>query len=83
MVSCETFRSNETIRTEMSLPSLEILEEYQAAVTVMAGDGQLSEKEKEYLKKASDRLGIRDVERLMIENDAIEQFKKGKEDENY
>ena len=64
------------IRSEMSLTSLEILEEYQATVTLMAGDGHLSDKEKEYLKKASDRLGIQDVERQMIEKDAIEQYKK-------
>ena len=70
------------IRKEMSLPSLEILEEYQATVTVMAGDGHLSDKEKEYLKQASDRLGIQDVERQMIENDAIEQFRKGMSNEN-
>jgi serine/threonine protein kinase len=77
-VSPEEARGMENmIRTEMSLPSLEILEEYQAAVTVMAGDGQLSDAEKKFLKQASDRLGIQDVERQMIENDTIEQYKKG------
>ncbi|MCM8536468.1 MAG: protein kinase [Lentisphaeraceae bacterium] len=82
-VSPEKARAMENkIRSEMSLPTLEVLEEYQAAVTVMAGDGQLSDQEKEYLKKASDRLGIQDMERQMIENDAIEQFKKGKGNED-
>lgn len=82
-VSPERARAMENkIRSEMSLPSLEILEEYQATVTVMAGDGHLSDKEKEYLKKASDRLGIQDVERQMIENDAIEQYKKGMSNED-
>ncbi|MCH2207069.1 MAG: serine/threonine protein kinase [Lentisphaerales bacterium] len=82
-VSPERARAMENkIRSEMSLTSLEILEEYQATVTVMAGDGHLSDKEKEYLKKASDRLGIQDVERQMIENDAIEQYKKGMNNED-
>ena len=82
-VSPERARAMENkIRSEMSLPSLEILEEYQATVTVIAGDGHLSDKEKEYLKKASDRLGIQDVERQMIENDAIEQYKKGMSNED-
>ena len=66
----------------MSLPSLEILKSTSATVTVMAGDGHLSDREKEHLKQASDRLGIQDVERQMIENDAIEQFKKGMSNED-
>ena len=61
----------------MNLPSLEILEEYQATVTLMAGDGVLSEEEQKILKETSTRLGIQDVERQMIEQDALEQSLKG------
>lgn len=66
------------IRDEMNLPSLETLEEYQATVTLMAGDGVLSIEEKKILKETSNRLGIQDVERQMIEQDALEQSKKGR-----
>lgn len=65
------------IRKEMKLPSLETLEEYQAAVTLMAGDGLLSAQEKQILKEASERLGIRDEERAMIEKDTLEKSLKG------
>ena len=70
------------IREEMNLPSLETLEEYQATVTLMAGDGVLSDEEQEILKETSSRLGIQDVERQMIEQDALEQSQKGQSDEN-
>jgi len=68
------------IRREMGLPSLETLEEYQAAVTLMAGGGFLSNGQKEELRKASGRLGIKDIERAMIELDALEQQSKGTDD---
>ena len=70
------------IRQEMNLPSLETLEEYQATVTLLAGDGVISDKEQAILKEASSRLGIKDVERQMIEQDAIEQSLKGQNNEN-
>lgn len=70
------------IRQEMNLPSLEILEEYQATVTLLAGDGVISDKEQKILLEASSRLGIKDVERQMIEQDAIEQSLRGHNNED-
>ena len=82
-VSPEKAREIENkIRIEMNLPSLEILEEYQATVTLMAGDGVLSDEEQEILKETSTRLGIQDVERQMIEQDALEQSQKGQNNED-
>ena len=70
------------IRKETGLPSLETLEEYQAAVTLMAGDGVLSKAEKEILKEASERLGIKDEESEMIQKDALEKYTGDSDESN-
>ena len=61
------------IRQEMGLPSLDSLEAYESTYQLMGGNwDSLSEEEQEFLKKTSERLGLQDIERQMIEKDANE-----------
>lgn len=73
-VSKAETRAIETkIRLEMGLPSLDSLEAYESTYQLMGGNwDSLSQEEQAFLKKTSERLGLQDIERQMIEKDANE-----------
>ena len=59
------------IRREMGLPSLDTIEAYETAVRLLAGDGELGDSDRAVLESTSRKLGITDIERSMIDKDAV------------